>query len=54
MYYMDDEDYFEPGEFDKKIEDLKNELRESVKRKLRTNLKNCVRKTKIAGHQGEF
>lgn len=30
MYYMDDEDYFEPGEFDEKIEELKNELREHV------------------------
>lgn len=46
MYYMDDEDYFEPSEFDEKIEELKNELRETVKRKLRTNLKSYARKTK--------
>lgn len=32
MYYMDDEDYFGPSEFDAKIEELKNELRESVKK----------------------
>lgn len=46
MYYMDDEDYFEPSEFDEKIEELKNELREHVKRRSRMNLKNCVRKIK--------
>ena len=32
MCYWDDEDYFEPSEFDEKIEELKNELRESVKK----------------------
>ena len=32
MYYMDDKDYFEPSEFDEKIEELKTELRESVKK----------------------
>lgn len=46
MYYMDDEDYFGPSEFDAKIEELKNELRKAVKRKLRTNLKSCARKIK--------
>ena len=40
MYYEFD-DYFEPGEFDEKIEELKNELRESVMKS-----RNCVRKTK--------
>lgn len=32
MYYMDDEDYFGPSEFAPKIEELKNELRKSVKK----------------------
>ena len=34
MCYWDDGDYFEPGEFDEKIEELKNELRESVKKEI--------------------
>lgn len=38
MYYMDDEDYFEPSEFDEKIEELKNELRESVKKEVKDEL----------------
>lgn len=38
MYYMDDEDYFEPGEFDEKIEELKNELREHVKKEINDEL----------------
>lgn len=38
MYYMDDEDYFEPGEFDEKIEELKNELREHVKKEIKDEL----------------
>lgn len=38
MYYMDDEDYFEPSEFDKKIEELKNELRKSVKKEIKDEL----------------
>lgn len=38
MYYMDDEDYFEPSEFDAKIEELKNELRESVKKEVKDEL----------------
>lgn len=45
MYYEFD-DYFEPGEFDEKIEELKNELRESVKKKINDEIENCVRKTK--------
>lgn len=45
MYYEFD-DYFEPGEFDEKIEELKNELRESVKKKSTMKSRNCVRKTK--------
>ncbi len=38
MYYMDDEDYFGPSEFDTKIEELKNELRESVKKEVKDEL----------------
>ena len=38
MYYMDDEDYFEPSEFDTKIEELKNELREHVKKEIKDEL----------------
>jgi hypothetical protein len=38
MYYMDDEDYFGPSEFDVKIEELKNELRESVKKEVKDEL----------------
>lgn len=38
MHYMDDEDYFGPSEFDVKIEELKNELRESVKKEVKDEL----------------
>lgn len=38
MYYMDGEDYFGPSEFDAKIEELKNELRESVKKEVKDEL----------------
>ena len=38
MYYMDNEEYFEPSEFDEKIEELKNELRESVKKEIKDEL----------------
>lgn len=38
MYYMDDEDYLGPSEFDTKIEELKNELRESVKKEVKDEL----------------
>ena len=38
MCYWDDGDYFEPGEFDEKIEELKNELRESVKKEIKKNI----------------
>lgn len=38
MYYMDDEDYFGPSEFDAKIEELKNELREHVKKEIKDEL----------------
>ena len=45
MYYGFD-DYFEPGEFDEKIEELKNELRESVKKKSTMKSRNCEKKIK--------
>lgn len=35
MSYWDDEDYFEPSEFDEKIEELKEELRNSVKQEIK-------------------
>lgn len=38
MYYMDDEDYFGPSEFDAKIEELKNKLREHVKKEIKDEL----------------
>lgn len=38
MYYMDDEDYFGSSEFDAKIEELKNELRKSVKKEVKDEL----------------
>jgi hypothetical protein len=44
MCYWDDGDYFEPGEFDEKIEELKNELRESVKRKSTMKSRNCAKR----------
>lgn len=46
MCYWDEDDYFEPSEFDEKIEELKNELKQSVKKKSTMRLRNCVRKTK--------
>ena len=46
MYYMDDEDYFEPGEFDEKIEELKNELRESVKKEIKDELEKLRKENK--------
>ena len=44
MCYWDDGDYFEPGEFDEKIEELKNELRESVKRKSTMKSRSCAKR----------
>ena len=44
MCYRDDGDYFEPGEFDEKIEELKNELRESVKKKSTMKSRNCAKR----------
>lgn len=44
MCYWDDGDYFEPSEFDEKIEELKNELRESVKRKSTMKSRSCVKR----------
>lgn len=35
MSYWDDEDYFEPSEFDEKIEELKEELRNSVRQEIK-------------------
>ena len=35
MSYCDDEDYFEPSEFDEKIEELKEELRNSVRQEIK-------------------
>lgn len=44
MCYWNEENFFEPGEFDEKIEELKNELRESVKKKLMMKLRNFAKK----------
>ena len=55
MYYMDDEDYFGPSEFDTKIEELKNELRESVEKEVKDELEKLREENKkITGDQGEF
>ena len=35
MSCWDDEDYFEPSEFDEKIEELKEELRNSVRQEIK-------------------
>lgn len=41
MCYWNEENFFEPGEFDEKIEELKNELRESVKKERRVRQSNA-------------
>lgn len=45
MYYEFD-DYFEPGEFDEKIEELKNELRESVKKEINDEIEKLRKENK--------
>jgi hypothetical protein len=45
MYYGFD-DYFEPGEFDEKIEELKNELRESVKKEINDEIEKLRKENK--------
>ena len=45
MYYGFD-DYFEPGEFDEKIEELKNELRESVKKEINDEIQKLRKENK--------
>ena len=57
MCYWDDGDYFEPGEFDEKIEELKNELRESVKKEINDEIEKLrkalrERKTSATGRYG--
>lgn len=44
MCYWNEENFFEPGEFDEKIEELKNELRESVKKKSMMESRNSAKK----------
>lgn len=46
MCYWDDGDYFEPGEFDEKIEELKNELRESVKKEINDEIEKLRKENK--------
>lgn len=46
MCYLDDGDYFEPGEFDEKIEELKNELRESVKKEINDEIEKLRKENK--------
>ena len=43
---MDDEDYFEPSEFDEKIEELKDELRQSVKKEIKDELEKLRKENK--------
>lgn len=38
MFYWNEEDYFEPGEFDEEIEDLKEKLRNSVKQEIKDTI----------------
>lgn len=55
MYYMNDEEYFEPSEFDEKIEEFKDELRQSVKKEIKDELEKLREENKkIAGYQGKF
>lgn len=46
MCYWDDGDYFEPGEFDEKIEELKNKLRESVKKEINDEIEKLRKENK--------
>lgn len=46
MCCWDDGDYFEPGEFDEKIEELKNELRESVKKEINDEIEKLRKENK--------
>ena len=46
MCYWDDGDYFEPSEFDEKIEELKNELRESVKKEINDEIEKLRKENK--------
>lgn len=46
MCYWNDGDYFEPGEFDEKIEELKNELRESVKKEINNEIEKLRKENK--------
>lgn len=46
MCYWDDGDYFEPGEFGEKIEELKNELRESVKKEINDEIEKLRKENK--------
>lgn len=55
MYYMDDEDYFGPSEFDAKIEELKNELRKSVKKEVKDELEKLREENKkLQGIKEDF
>ena len=47
MCCWDDGDYFEPGEFDEKIEELKNELRESVKKEINDEIEKLRKENKL-------
>ena len=54
MYYEFD-DYFEPGEFDEKIEELKNELRESVKKEINDEIEKLRKENKeLQGIKNNF
>lgn len=46
MCYWNNGDYFEPGEFDEKIEELKNELRESVKKEINDEIEKLRKENK--------
>ena len=46
MCYWNEENFFEPGEFDEKIEELKNELRESVKKEINDEIEKLRKENK--------
>ena len=46
MCYWNEENFFEPGEFDEKIEELKNELRESVKKEINDGIEKLRKENK--------
>lgn len=55
MYCLDDEDYFEPSEFDEKIEELKDELRKSVKKEINDELERLRKENKnLQGIKANF